>query len=50
MIKYSIPVDGMVTLNIYNTLGEKVDKPYSTIQNGNYEAIYFKLASGVYTT
>jgi hypothetical protein len=51
VIKYSIPVDGMVSLNIYNTLGEKVTTLVSTIQKaGSYEVSFnaSKLASGVY--
>ncbi|MBK7865765.1 MAG: T9SS type A sorting domain-containing protein [Ignavibacteriales bacterium] len=51
VIKYSIPVDGMVSLNIYNTLGEKVTTLISSIQKaGSYEVSFdaSKLASGVY--
>ncbi len=51
VIKYSIPVDGLVTLNIYNTLGEKIKTLISQVQKaGNYEVSFdaSKLASGVY--
>jgi len=51
VIKYSIPQDGMVTLNVFNLLGEKVATLVNGIQQaGRYEVNFdaSKLASGIY--
>jgi hypothetical protein len=50
-IKYSIPKDGMVTLKIYNLLGQEVARLVNQQQKSGYYNITFnasKLASGVY--
>jgi hypothetical protein len=50
-IKYSVPVDGRVTLSVFNSLGEKVaDLVNQNVEAGSYE-YYFdasQLSSGVY--
>jgi len=51
VIKYSIPQDGMVTLYVFNLLGEKVATLVNGVQQaGRYEANFdaSKLASGIY--
>jgi hypothetical protein len=51
VIKYSIPKEGVVTLKIYNTIGEEVTTLINeTKQPGNYEVTFSteKLTSGVY--
>jgi len=51
IIKYSIPVDGMVTMTVYNMLGEKIKTLVSQVQKaGSYEVSFdaSKLSSGVY--
>jgi Secretion system C-terminal sorting domain len=50
-ICYSVLVTGLVTLKVYNILGQEVQTIFSGIKNaGNYEATFdgTKLASGVY--
>ena len=50
-IMYSVPATGLVTLKVYNILGQEVATLFSGIRNaGNYEATFdgSKLASGVY--
>ena len=50
-ISYSIPETGLVTLKIYNILGQEVATLFSGMKDaGNYEATFdgSKLASGVY--
>ena len=50
-ISYSIPASGLVTMKVYNILGQEVQTLFSGIKNaGNYEATFdgTKLASGVY--
>ncbi len=51
VIKFSLPVDSKVTIDIYNTLGEKVDRlvnqEYSTGNHDvNFDASY--LSNGIY--
>jgi hypothetical protein len=51
VIKYSIPQDGIVTLEVFNLLGEKVATLVNGVQQaGRYEVNFdaSKLASGVY--
>jgi len=51
VIKYSIPQDGMVTLYVFNLLGEKVATLVNGVmQAGRYEVNFdaSKLASGIY--
>ena len=51
VIKYSIPTDGFVTLDVYNLLGEKVASLVNSVQKaGRYELTFdaSKFASGVY--
>ncbi len=51
VIKYSVPKAQLVTLNIYNILGQKVASLVNEQKNpGNYEVTFdaSKLASGVY--
>jgi len=51
VIKYSIPQDGMVTLEVFNLLGEKVATLVNGVQQaGRYEVNFdaSKLASGIY--
>ena len=51
VIKYSIPQDGLVTLDVYNLLGEKVASLVNGLQQaGRYEVNFdaSKLASGIY--
>ncbi len=51
VIKYSIPQDGMVTLNVFNLLGEKVASLVNGLQQaGRYEVNFdaSKLSSGIY--
>ena len=51
VIKYSIPQDGMVTLDVFNLLGEKVASLVNGLQQaGRYEVNFdaSKLASGIY--
>ena len=51
VIKYSIPKEGLVTLKIYNLLGEEVASLINeTKQTGNYEVSYDAtgLTSGIY--
>ncbi len=50
-ISYSIPATGLVTLKVYNILGQEVQTLFSGMRNaGNYETTFdgSKLASGVY--
>lgn len=50
-IEYTIPQSGLVTLKVYNLLGQEVATLLSEVQNaGNYKATFdgSKLASGVY--
>jgi PKD repeat protein len=50
-IKYSVPMDGIVTLAVYNTLGQKVTTLVSHFkQAGNYEVNFnaSSLSSGIY--
>lgn len=50
-ISYSIPTTGLVTLKVYNILGQEVATLFSGMRNaGNYEETFdgSKLASGVY--
>ena len=50
-IKYSIPANGLVTMKIYNILGQVVETLINKEQNaGNYEVTFnaSKLSSGVY--
>jgi len=50
-IKYSIPVDGMVTLAVYNVLGQKVATLVNEIVKSGVHEVNFdasKLSSGVY--
>ena len=50
-ISYSVPANGLVTLKVYNILGQEVQTLFSGIKTaGNYEATFdgTKLASGVY--
>jgi len=50
-IKYSVPADGKVTLNIYNVLGEQVAQIINQVQKaGSYETVFdaSKLSSGIY--
>ncbi len=51
VIKYSIPENGFVTLDVYNLLGEKVASLVNGVQDaGRYEISFdaSKLASGIY--
>ena len=51
LIKYSIPENGFVTLDVYNLLGEKVASLVNSIQEaGRYEIIFdaSELASSIY--
>jgi hypothetical protein len=51
VIKYSIPKEGLVTLKIYNAIGEEVTTIVNEVkQPGNYEVTFStdKLTSGVY--
>lgn len=51
MIRYSVPQNSQVTLNVYNVLGQKVATLYSGMQKaGNYEVQFdaTRFASGVY--
>ena len=51
VIKYSIPDNGFVTLDVYNLLGEKVASLVNSVQEaGRYEVTFdaSKFASGVY--
>ena len=51
VIKYSIPQEGIVTLKVYNLLGEEVAKLVNDIkQTGNYETSFDAtgLPSGIY--
>lgn len=51
VIKYSIPKEGFVTLNVYNILGEKVSTLINEFKlSGNYELRFNteQLASGIY--
>lgn len=51
VIKYSIPSDGMVKLNVYNTLGQKVAELINgQVKAGSYEVNFNadNLSSGVY--
>ena len=51
IIRYSIPIEGLVTLKVYNILGEEVATLVNEIkQAGNYEVNFKsdKLTSGVY--
>ena len=51
VIKYSIPENGFVTLDVYNLLGEKVASLVNGVQDaGRYEIRFdaSKLASGIY--
>jgi hypothetical protein len=51
VIKYSIPQEGLVTLNVYNLMGEEVVRLVNdTKQTGNYEVSFDAtgLPSGVY--
>ncbi|MCH7964315.1 MAG: T9SS type A sorting domain-containing protein [Bacteroidetes bacterium] len=51
VIKYSIPENGFVTINVYNLLGEKVTTLVSRVQKaGRYEINFdaSNLASGIY--
>jgi hypothetical protein len=51
VIKYSIPQEGLVTLKVYNLLGEEVARPVNgTKQTGNYEVSFDAtgLTSGIY--
>ena len=50
-ISYSVPATGLVTLKVYNILGQEVQTLFSGMRNaGNYETTFdgSKLASGVY--
>ena len=50
-IKYSVPVDGLVNIAVFNLLGEKVANVVNTAQKaGNYELTFdaTNLASGMY--
>ena len=51
MIKYSIPADQQVSLNIYNLLGQKVMTLVNEVQKTGQHEVNFNasnLASGVY--
>jgi photosystem II stability/assembly factor-like uncharacterized protein len=50
-IKYSVPVEGLVNIAVYNILGEKVANLVNSVQKaGNYELTFnaTNLASGMY--
>ena len=51
IIRYSVPKDGMVSLDVYNILGEKVGGLFNgNIKAGNHETEFdaSRLASGIY--
>jgi hypothetical protein len=51
MIKYSLPKAQMVTLEVYNVLGQKVATLVDAHQNAGFYEVNFnadRLASGVY--
>ena len=51
VISYSIPMEGLVTLKVYNTLGEEVINLVNEVkQAGNYEVKFdaSKFPSGIY--
>jgi hypothetical protein len=51
IIKYSVPISGVVTLKVYNSLGQEIATLVNQEQNaGNYNITFdaSKLASGVY--
>ncbi|MBI3195756.1 MAG: HYR domain-containing protein, partial [Ignavibacteriae bacterium] len=52
VISYSLPVNGVVTLKVFNTLGEEVATLLNNeeLESGNYEAIFTaeSLPSGIY--
>ena len=50
-IKYSLPVESLVRINIYNALGEIIEELVSKVQSlGNYEVIWnaHNYSSGIY--
>ncbi len=51
MIKYQVPVNGLVTLKVYDIIGKEVATLVNEVQNAGYYNIQFKasnLPSGVY--
>lgn len=50
-IRYSVPSNGLVTLKIYNILGQEVKTLVNTVKNAGLHQVFFdagQLASGVY--
>ncbi len=50
-IRYSVPTNGLVTLKVFNILGQEVKTLVNTVQNAGFHQISFdasQLASGVY--
>ena len=51
VISYSVPIDGFVSLSVYNLIGEKVAQLVNTnVRAGNHQVSYHasELTSGVY--
>ncbi|MDZ7764160.1 MAG: T9SS type A sorting domain-containing protein [Melioribacteraceae bacterium] len=50
-INYSVPTSGLVTLKVYNILGQEVKTLVNTVQNAGFHNVSFDastLSSGVY--